>query len=169
MTTDKTLTPEIGLSERNRQGVVSILNTVLADEYTLYTRLRNYHWNVTGPQFHSLHEMFEEQYEQFAELKDDVAERVRSYGEFAIGTMQEFLEATRLSEKPGEYPEARQMVIDLVDDHEAMIRHLRDDIERVGSDYNDVGAEDFLTALLQEHQEMAWMLRTFIEGAPTHT
>jgi starvation-inducible DNA-binding protein len=164
--TAMTIKPDIGLTDESRIGVTGVLKTVLADEFVFYTKLRNYHWNVTGPEFRSLHKMFEEQYTQLATVVDETAERIRSYGEFAPGTLAEFGQFTRLNENPGEYPTAREMVIALLSDHETMIRYLRNDIKMVGSNFNDVGAEDYLTGLLQAHQEMAWMLRTFIEGEP---
>jgi starvation-inducible DNA-binding protein len=159
---------DIGLTEEERQGVVDIMQTVLADANLLYVKLRNYHWNVTGPQFRSLHELFEEQYETLAEAIDRIAERIRTYGGPAIGTLQEFKTRARLTETPGDYPHARQMVQNLVNDHEAIIRALRKDLDTVGETYNDLAGQDFLIALLQEHQDMAWMLRTFIEGPPVH-
>lgn len=158
-----TANPEIGLTDAERIGVVDTLRTVLADEYVLYTRLRNAHWNVTGPSFHALHEMYEEQYEAIEEIIDDVAERVRTYGEYAPGTMREFIELARLGENPGHYPDAMTMTAELMAFHEAMVRNLRIDVNRVGSELEDVGAEDFLTGLLQQHQEYAWMLRAFIQ------
>ena len=166
--TAQMIKPDIGLSEEQRKGVSSVLTQVLASEFTLYTKLRNFHWNVEGPQFLSLHEMFEEQYKQLEATIDEIAERIRTYGDNAIGTMSEFADHTRLTETPGSYPEARDMVMTLAEDHEQMVRNLREDIETVGGKYGDVGAEDMLTALLQDHQEMSWMLRTFIEGKPVH-
>ena len=154
--------PNLGLSESAMKGSVELLSTMLADEYVLRTKLRKYHWNVTGPQFHALHEFFEEQYEALAEVIDKVAERLRTYGEFAPGTLEEFLELSRLSEQPGEVPGAEDMVKNIVADHEALVRHLHQDSKRAGEDLDDVGLEDFLIANLQAHQEMAWMLRSFI-------
>lgn len=158
------IAPDLGLKDSSRDGIVSVLTTALADEMVLYTRLRNYHWNVTGPHFRSLHELFEEQYDEIAEEIDEIAERIRTYGAAAIGTMAEFKDHARLEERPGVYPDAREMVSEVVTDHESMVRYLRADVEKVGSTFNDVGAEDFLTGLLQKHQEMAWMLRTYLEG-----
>lgn len=159
---------DIGLNDEERQGVVDILQSALADANLLYIKLRNYHWNVTGPQFRSLHELFEEQYETLAEAIDRIAERIRIYGAPAIGTLQEFQERARLNETPGDYPTARQMVMNLVNDHEAVIRTLRNDIDTIGETYNDLAGQDFLIELLQEHQDMAWMLRSFVEGPPVH-
>lgn len=154
--------PDLGLSEDTTTNVVNILQRVLADEHVLYMKLRNYHWNVTGPTFRALHLLFEEQYTQVSTTIDTIAERVRSYGVFALGTMQAMIEHARLEESPNQ-PSARTMVANLVADHETMVRHLREDIDAV-DDVNDDGAEDFLTGLLQTHQSMAWMLRTYLEG-----
>lgn len=152
-------TVEIGLGESSRKAVVDILNTVLSDLETLYTKTRNYHWNVRGPHFHSLHEMFEEQYSQMAEDIDETAERVRSLGGFPLGTMAEFRDRSRISEHPGEYPDAAAMVKNLLKDHEAIAKNLREDIELVEEKHTDVGTADFLTALLEKHEKTAWMLR----------
>lgn len=156
--------PNIGLSEDQREGVIAIVNTLLADEYLLYTKTRNYHWNVVGPQFNDLHKFFEAQYNELNEIVDDVAERARALGGHACGTMAEFLKSTRLQEESGVYPEARQMITNLLADHEAVIGHLRVDLETSVDRYHDVGTNDFLTGLMEQHEKMAWMLRSFLEG-----
>jgi len=155
--------PDLGLDADAVEGITHIFKTLLADEYVLYTKLRHFHWNVTGPQFRSLHQLFEEQYTALETTIDQTAERLRSYGPYAPGTMAQFLEMTRLQEQGG-VPTAQEMVQELAADHEHMVRLLRDDIDNA-DDYDDDGAEDFLTGLLQAHQEQAWMLRTFLQGA----
>ncbi len=157
-------TAKLGLDVETTDGVVNIFKTVLADESVLYTKLRNYHWNVAGRMFHGLHITFEEQYTTLAATIDEIAERIRTYGAKSPGTMAEFLELARLDEEQkSTYPAAEQMIANLVADHEIMIRNLREDIE-VLDDLDDVGAEDFLTGLLQTHQTQAWMLRAMIES-----
>jgi starvation-inducible DNA-binding protein len=156
--------PQIGLSEEVRDRVTGILNRMLADEHVLYVKTRNYHWNVTGPQFHSLHEMLEDFYQKLAPLADDLAERVRQMGGRAIGTMAEFSQQTRVSEQPGEAPEARRMIENLLADHEQIIRDLRQDIDVCADELNDQGTADFLTGLMEQHEKMAWMHRAFLEG-----
>jgi starvation-inducible DNA-binding protein len=156
--------PNIGLLEEQREGVVAILNTLLADEYLLYTKTRNYHWNVVGPQFNDLHKFFEAQYNELNEIVEDVAERARALGGHACGTMAEFLKSTRLQEESGVYPEARQMIANLLADHEAVIGHLRIDLETCVERYHDAGTNDFLTGLMEQHEKMAWMLRAFLEA-----
>jgi starvation-inducible DNA-binding protein len=160
----RSMSPNIGLVEKQREGVVGILNTILADEYLLYTKTRHYHWNVAGPQFNDLHKFFEAQYNQLNEMVDDVAERARVLGGHALGTMTEFLKYTRLKEQTGYYPDARDMIANLLADHEALICHLRIDLETCAERYHDAGTNDFLTGLMEQHEKMAWMLRAFLEG-----
>jgi starvation-inducible DNA-binding protein len=154
---------DIGIPDDNRQKVVQILNTLLADEFLLYTKTRNYHWNVTGPQFNDLHKFFEAQYEALDDVIDDVAERVRALGGRAFGTLEEFRASARLGEKPGPAPAARDMLATLLGDHETLIRALRSDIDAVNDRHRDVGTADFLTGLLEQHEKAAWMLRSFLD------
>jgi starvation-inducible DNA-binding protein len=153
----------IGLTDDDRQRVVAILNTLLADEFLLYTKTRNFHWNVTGPQFNDLHKFFEAQYEALDDTIDEVAERSRALGGRAFGTLEEFRTSARLGEKPGVTPVARDMLAILLADHEALIRSLRDDITTVNDRHHDVGTADFLTGLLEQHEKAAWMLRSFLQ------
>lgn len=155
----------IGLSPAQRQGVITILTNLLADEYVLYTKTRNYHWNVVGPQFNDLHKFFEAQYNELNIVVDDVAERARSLDGSAIGTLAEFVEHTRLSEDPGQYPPANDMLAKLLADHETMIRQLRVDLETCANTHQDMGTNDFLTGLMEQHEKMAWMLRAFLASA----
>ena len=155
---------DIGLTEDQRRGVAEILTHALADVYVLYTKTRKYHWNVVGPQFRELHLLLEEQYKQLSDSTDEVAERIRMLDHHAIGTLAECLEQTRLEEHPGQYPAARNMVLDLVTDHEAMIRCLRKDLETCLDTYHDAGTNDFLLQLMEAHEKMAWMLRAFLQG-----
>src|SRR3989338_770888 len=150
---------DIGMSEKNRKAVVDILNNLLADEFLLYTKTRNYHWNVAGPHFHDYHKFFESQYEALDEVIDEVAERARALGGNALGTMQEFLKLVRLKEEAGEYPSAKTMTLGLLEDHEELINLLREDLESCAQKYKDMGTSDFLTGLMERHEKMAWMLR----------
>ena len=164
--TTKTIekTPDLGISKNQQQDVATILKIILADEAIVYQRLRNYHWNVTGPHFFELHIALEKQYDEIAEVVDEVAERIRQFGVFAPGTLEEFKQITRMNEEPGVYPDARTMVANLVADHESVIRNLRGDIEMIDKKDDEVGAVDLLTGILQQHQKMAWMLRMYLEG-----
>jgi starvation-inducible DNA-binding protein len=154
---------DIGISEKNRAAVTDILNYLLADEYLLYTKTRNYHWNVTGTHFHDYHKFFESQYEELDGIIDKVAERARSLGGKALGTMGEFLKAARLKEYTKDYPEAKKMLLALLEDHEELINILREDLESCAQKYKDMGTSDFLTGLMEQHEKMAWMLRSHLE------
>ncbi len=157
--------PEIGIAEQDRKAVVKILNTVLSDEFLLYTKTRNYHWNVVGPQFQPLHAFFETQYDELAEIIDEVAERARSVGGRALGAMADFIENSRLKEASGPNPDARKMISSLLADHEAIVRHLRVDLKKCDEEHHDMGTSDFLTGLMERHEKMAWMLRAHLEGS----
>ena len=153
--------PNIGLSDSNRDGVVKLLIPLLADEYLLYTKTRNYHWNVVGPQFNDLHKFFEAQYEELDGFVDEVAERIRQLGAPSPGTLAEFTKASRLKEHPGQHPAAKAMIAALLADHEAVIKTLRSDLTTAQDKLSDAGTCDFLTGLMEKHEKMAWMLRAF--------
>lgn len=162
MTEKHILKPDIGLDDEVVNSVVQVLQTVLSDEMVLYVKLRNYHWNVTGQNFTALHVLFEQQYRQLEATIDAIAERIRMYGATALGSMSAFIKTARLKEGDETLPDVNGMVKNLLHDHEAMVRHLRNDVETM-DELDDVGAEDMLTGLLQEHQKMAWFLRTYLE------
>lgn len=157
--------PNLGPNKEQLSGVVTILNLVLADECLLYTKTRNCHWNVTGPQFQQLHELFERQYVELSDIIDKVAEQIRALGAQAMGTMSEFLQYARLKEHPGKRPPAARMLAHLLDDHDTMVRTLRGDLAVCAGEFNDTGTSDFLTGLMQQHEKMAWMLRTHLENS----
>ncbi|MBF2016574.1 MAG: DNA starvation/stationary phase protection protein [Rivularia sp. T60_A2020_040] len=154
----------IGLTEQQRQGVCKLLNNDLADAYLLLVKTKKYHWDVVGPQFRSLHQLWEEHYQTLTMNIDSIAERVRALGGFPVSTMEGFLKLASLKENPENLPSATQMVSKLVDDHEQVIRNLREHIDKCSDDFHDEGTADFLTGLMEGHEEMAWMLRSFIEG-----
>jgi len=155
---------DIGITETNSDAVIEILNRLLSDENMLYVRTKNYHWNVTGPQFNDLHRFFEVQCNDLNRIIDYVAERVRSLGGMSLGTLAEFLRHTRLDEKPGEYSHAREMVSSLLSAHETIIRFLRADLEACADKHGTVGTGVFLTGLMEKHEMMAWMLRAYLDG-----
>ncbi|MEL6270091.1 MAG: DNA starvation/stationary phase protection protein [Chloroflexota bacterium] len=163
-THEETETMTVGLSDESRAGVVELLSKTLADQHVLYMKLRNYHWNVIGPHFKPLHELFEEQYEQINEAIDETAEFIRQYDAPAPGTLAEMLELARLSEAEGETPDANTMVANLLADHETIVAQIREDIEKIDDDYDDDASEDYYIKLLQDHLKMAWMLRATVQG-----
>lgn len=151
----------IGISTEEREVVTDALAILLADEHVLYIKLRNYHWNVTGIHFQPLHALFEEQYTLLTNSIDEIAERIRSLGYFTPGSLENFKSIARLEESGHLYGDAEVMLQNLLKDHEAIIRFLRQDIHSA-EEANDAGTADFLTALMEEHEKMAWMVRTHI-------
>ena len=154
----------IGLTEEQRHGVIKLLNRNLADFYLLIIKTKKYHWDVIGPQFRTLHTLWEEQYNTLTLNIDATAERVRALGGYPLGTAAGFIQYSTIKEHPNDLPSANEMVSRLVQDHEQIIRNLREDIDKCGEEYHDEGTADFLTGLMEQHEEMAWMLRSFIEG-----
>jgi starvation-inducible DNA-binding protein len=154
---------DIGLEEQKRDRLVQTLNTLLADEVTLYQKTRNYHWNVVGPHFHSLHVFFEKQYDELAEIADEVAEWTRKLGGKAVGTMEEFGRLANVKEEPGQFPPADEMLRNLTRDHETIIKMLREVADRADQEFGAVDVADFFTGLLEQHEKMAWMLRAHCE------
>ncbi len=154
---------DIGIDEKNSNQVVKILSRVLSDEFVLYTKTRGYHWNVTGPQFNDLHKFFEAQYAALEEVVDEVAERARTVGGYALGSLQEMLDHKTLEEDSTKGTDAQHMVRSLLHDHENIIKKLRKDLRACDEKYNDMGTSDYLTGLMEKHEKMAWMLRAYLE------
>lgn len=152
--------PEIGIAEKNRATTINLLSVILADAMTLYTKTRKFHWNVSGESFMELHKLFQAQYSELEETIDEIAERINKLGSKTIGTMKEFLELTRLKESAG-YPNQKEMLKELLADHEAVVVALRKDIDTC-DELNDVGTTDFLTKVIQQHETTAWVLRRYL-------
>jgi len=161
----ETMKPNIGMTDKDRDGVVKALTALLADEYVLYTKTRNNHWNVVGLHFSDLHKFFESQYEELDDIVDEVAERARAVSGHAIGTLQEFTQHARVKKHPPPNPASREMIVDLLGDHETIIRQLREDVQMTAEKYHDVGTSDFLTGVLEQHEKMGWILRANLEGS----
>ncbi|BDC34245.1 DNA starvation/stationary phase protection protein [Candidatus Dependentiae bacterium Noda2021] len=156
-------TINIGISDQHRIAVCEHLNKLLADEYILYTQTLNYHWNVVDPYFDAMHAFFKKQYEELFELVDDIAERVRSLGEFALGTLANFATHAHIQEKPQQKLKTEDMIKNLLDNHEAIIRHIRKDIVIIQEQLGDEGTANFLTDKMEKHEKMAWMLRSCLQ------
>ncbi len=152
----------IGLDDKVRALTVKHLSAILADQHVLYTKTRNFHWNLTGHRFHTLHEFFEKQYDALAMAIDKTAERIRMMGAASPGSMKEFLAQATLKETPGALLNGDHAIAALRDDHEAAARVLRKAVDAL-DDSGDAGTADFLTDLLQYHEEAAWMLRSFLD------
>jgi starvation-inducible DNA-binding protein len=154
----------IGLSDRERQGSIGLMNAALSNAYLLLIKTKKYHWDVVGPQFMTLHKLWEEHYQTLSDSVDEYAERIRMLGGYPVGTAAGFLQYATLSEDPGDILGATAMVTRLVDDHETIIRSLRSAIDACAEDFHDSGNADFLTGQMEQHESMAWMLRSFMEG-----
>lgn len=152
----------IGITKENREKTADVLSKLLADEFVLYTKTLGAHWNLEGHDFHTKHLFFEEHYNSIRKMIDSVAERIRKIGSYAPATLSQFLELTDLTEKAKVGNSSQDYIKMLLGDHDAIIQSLRGNIPDVEEKYKDLGTADFLTGLLQEHEEMAWMLRASI-------
>jgi starvation-inducible DNA-binding protein len=150
----------IGINEPNRKAIAEGLSRLLADSYILFLKTHNYHWNVTGPMFQALHNMFEEQYTELFTAVDDIAERIRSLGENAPGSFQAFSQMSQIKEESG-HPDAQQMIKNLVLGQEAVVKTAREIIP-IADEANDEPTLDLLTQRMQVHEKNAWMLRSLI-------
>lgn len=150
----------IGISTKDRKAVCKGLNKLLADAYLLYLKTQNYHWNVTGPQFQSLHIMFENQYREQAEAVDEIAERIRALGEFAPGSFAAFSKVTSIKEETS-IPSADEMIHSLVIGNEAVVTTARE-IVNLADECEDDVTSDLMTQRMQVHEKNAWMLRSLI-------
>ena len=151
----------IGIPAEDRKAIADGLSRLLADSYTLYLKTHNYHWNVKGPMFQTLHLLFETQYNELALAVDLVAERIRALGHPAPGTYAEFSKLTTIKETLG-VPSAKEMIKDLVSGQEAVVRTARS-IFPVVEKVRDEPTADLLTQRMQVHEKNAWMLRSLLE------
>ena len=155
----------IGISKENLSAVAHALNKILADEYVLYTKTRNAHWNVEGPDFHSKHLFFEAQYQELDKIMDSVAERMRKIGHYAPATLSQFLQLTHLTEVSDRKNDSAGFIKELLEDQESIISFLRGNINSFADTYKDLGTSDYITGLMETHEEMAWMLRAHFRNA----
>ena len=155
---------DIGIDEKKRKKIADGLSHFLADSYTLYLKTHNFHWNVTGPMFNSLHVMFEGQYTEEWTALDDIAERIRALGHNAPGSYAEFVKLSSIKEETGlsNVPEWREMVSQLVSGNEAVCRTARK-VLKTADEAGDDPTVDLLTQRLQTHEKYAWMLRSLLE------
>ncbi|WP_413582956.1 Dps family protein [Bdellovibrio sp. HCB288] len=152
----------IGINDKDRKEIAKGLSTLLADTYTLYLQTHNFHWNVEGPMFQTLHLMFETQYNELALAVDSIAERIRALGHYAPGTYAEFSKLSSIKEIPGEKLSATKMIETLVHGQETVARTARS-IFAVVEKASDEPTADLLTQRLQIHEKTAWMLRALLE------
>ena len=153
----------IGISEANRKTVADQLSKLLADEFVLYTKTLNAHWNLEGPDFHSVHLYFEDLYNQSQEIADAVAERIRQLGHYAPASLKDFLKLTHLTEQLKGGNGSLDLIKNLLGDHETIIEFIRSNIKEFDEAHKDSGTSDFITALMEKHEKTAWMLRAHIK------
>jgi len=153
---------DIGISKQDRAAIVAGLSKLLADTYTLYLTTHNFHWNVTGPMFNSLHDMFMTQYTELWNAVDPIAERIRALGHVAPGSYAEFGKLSSLPDAPAAPPKALKMVRILVEGHEAVARTARSLLPVVAT-ASDEPTTDILVQRLMVHEQTAWMLRSLLE------
>ena len=153
---------DIGISEADRQQIAEGLSRLLADSYTLYLKTHNFHWNVTGPMFSTLHTLFEQHYTELATAVDEIAERIRALGVAAPGSYKQFSELSSIEEETG-VPGAEEMIRQLVQGQEAVVKTARSVFPVVES-ANDEPSADLLTQRMQIHEKNAWMLRSLLEA-----
>ena len=156
-----TLSIDIGIDKTERHEIAQGLAKLLADSYTLYLKTHNFHWNVTGPFFQTLHTMFEEQYVELAEAVDVIAERIRALGIFAPASYKRFSELTSINDQD-EVPSWKSMVQELVAGHETVVRTARSVIPKA-AEVHDEASADLLTQRIQLHEKTAWMLRSLLD------
>jgi len=161
MSQEKVSTIDIGISDKKRKAIAEGLSHLLADTYTLYLKTHNYHWNVTGPMFNTLHLMFETQYTELALAVDQIAERIRALGYPAPGSFAQYAKLSVIKESEG-VPAAEEMIADLVKGQEAVVKTARKIFPAV-EEANDEPTADLLTQRMQVHEKTAWMLRSMLE------
>ena len=161
---NKTTSPaiNIGISEKDRAAIAGGLSKLLADTYTLYLTTHNFHWNVTGPMFNTLHAMFMAQYTELWNAVDPIAERIRSLGHAAPGSYGQFGKLSSIADAPAKPPKAMDMVRILVNGHEAVARTARG-VFPLAAKADDQPTADLLTQRLDIHEKTAWMLRSLLE------
>ncbi len=155
------MTIATGIAESDRAGIAAELSKLLADTYTLYLKTHNYHWNVTGPMFHTLHLMFEEHYNELWMAVDEIAERIRALGHLAPGTYKEYSRLSSITEEDTP-PKATDMIANLVAGHESVIATARVTLA-VAEEANDAATADLATRRIEIHEKTAWMLRSLLE------
>lgn len=155
--------PNIGISAENRQAIADQLSKILADEFVLYSKTLNFHWNIEGPDFHSVHVYLETLYEEQQEVVDTVAEKIRALGHYVPATLEKYLELTHLTEKTKGKNDSQGVFAELLEDHESIIIFLREEIKPIAEKWEAEGMSDYITGLMEQHEKTAWMLRSHLK------
>jgi starvation-inducible DNA-binding protein len=152
----------IGITAENRESVANELGKILADEYVLYTKTRNAHWYIEGPDFPNKHKFFEAQFGELDGIIDLVAERIRSLGHYVDAMLKAFLSVTQFTQQKPKKNDSQGYLIELLADHETIIMSLRENIYVFAHDYNDLGTSDFIAELMETHEKIIWFLRSHL-------
>lgn len=151
----------IGISQENA-AVVQALSKILADEFVLSTKTLNAHWNLEGPDFYSMHRMFEVHHRELFEIIDKIAERIRMLGHYAPATLKQILQLTHLTEKTRERNDSKGFLKELLNDHESIAIHIQMTINHLEDQYKDASTNDLLTSLVTYHEKLVWILRSHL-------
>lgn len=152
----------IGISEENKQIITDQLSKILADEFLLYSKTLNAHWNVEGPDFHTVHVYLETLYNDQQGIVDTVAEKIRGMGHYVPAQLQKYLQLTHLSEQPLDKNDSQSLFTELLGDHESIIIFLRENIKPMADKLKAEGISDYITGLMEYHEKTAWMLRAHL-------
>ncbi|MAF92758.1 MAG: DNA starvation/stationary phase protection protein [Bdellovibrionota bacterium] len=150
--------------DKSTATTVDYLNSLLANEFSLFTKTLNYHWNITGPRFHSMHEFLDEQYHSLLEVVDEVAERIRQLDAFPNGTLKNFDKKSVLDNLNDSSPQTSTMISDLVNDHETIDEQIKLILKSLEKNGDDPATEDLLGGLSKKHEEMKWMLKSHLDS-----
>jgi len=154
--------PNIGLSEQNRQAIAEQLSKILADEFMIYSKTLSAHWNIEGPDFHSVHLYLETLYNEQQEIVDTVAEKIRTIGHYVPAQLSKYLELTHLSETAVKKNDSQTLFADLLEAHESVIVFIRENIKPFADKLKAEGISDYITGLMEHHEKTAWMLRAHL-------
>ena len=156
-------TANIGISAENKQAIADQLSKILADEFVLYSKTLNFHWNIEGPDFHSVHVYLETLYEEQQDVVDTVAEKIRMIGHYVPATLEKYSQLTHLTEKTKGKNDSQSIFAELLEDHESIIMFLREELKPIADKWQADGISDYLTGLMEQHEKTAWMLRSHLK------
>jgi len=154
--------PNIGISEQNRQAIAEQLSKILADEFMIYSKTLSAHWNIEGPDFHSVHLYLETLYNEQQVIVDTVAEKIRTIGHYVPAQLGKYLELTHLSETAVQKNDSQTLFADLLEAHESVIVFIRENIKPFADKLKAEGISDYITGLMEHHEKTAWMLRSHL-------
>lgn len=154
--------PNIGITDTNRLAIAEQLSKILADEFVLYSKTLNAHWNIEGPDFHSVHLYLETLYNEQQQIVDTVAEKIRTVGHYVPAQLNKYLELTHLSESAPKKNDSQTLIADLLEAHESIIVFIRENIKPFAEKLKAEGISDYITGLMEHHEKTAWMLRAHL-------